>query len=218
MAKPRQLVIFGASNIVSDIIDVGLALGCEIAAIVTHLPEPDDARSIPLATRLETLARSGVTPRVVALDDFVPQDGQLHVLGPTTPARAQLVQEARARFGIAFSTLVHPQACVSPLASLGAGCFVGANSVVAAGARLADYVFVNRGATIGHDTEVGSYARVQPGSNVGGLVRIGTGATIGIGATVIERLHIGDGAFVAAGAVVLQDVDAHTLVDRKSVV
>ena len=212
MADQPRLVIFGTSNILSDIIDCALAASWEVEQIVTHLPEPADPRSIALADRLAGLARHGVRPQVLALDEFAPRPGQVYLLGPTTPAREALAREVEQRFGLAFATLVHPTAYVSPLAVLGAGTFVGANSVVAPGASLGPHVFVNRAATIGHDTAVGAYSRIQPGSNVGGLTRIGRGVTVGIGATVIERLEVGDGAFIGAGAVVLEDVPPRVLV------
>lgn len=205
------LVIFGASNIVSDIFDCALALGLPIAQVVTHLAEPEDARSIPLAQRVAALGAHGMHPSIIPLEQFVPQAGQQYLLGPTTPTRAALAQLLEQRFGIQFCTLVHPSAFVSRLASLGPGVFVGANSAIGPGARLAEHVFVNRGVTIGHDTAIEAYTRVQPGANVGGLGQIGRGVTIGIGATVIERLHIGDGAFIGAGAVVTADVAPQVL-------
>lgn len=205
------LVIFGGSNIVSDLFDCALAQGMQIDQVVTHLPEPDDARSLPLTRRLEELAALGMRPGVVALDDFVPQPGQQYLLGPTTPARAELARLVQQRHSLEFCTLVHPTSYVSPLSRLSQGVFVGANSVIGPGARLAPHVFINRGVTIGHDTSIGAYSRVQPGANVGGLTRIGEGVTVGIGATVIERLVIGDGAFIGAGAVVTGDVDPRVL-------
>src|ERR1700686_1306489 len=51
-------------------------------------------------------------------------------LGPTTPARAALAAELQKRFDLHFHTLVHGTAYVSPLAKLGDGVFVGANSVI----------------------------------------------------------------------------------------
>ncbi len=208
----RGLVIFGDSNIMSDLFDCALANKLPIAHIVPHLTEQSAARSLCLAQRLAALAAHCARPSVVALDDFVPEPGQQYLLAPTTPTRAVLAEEVERRFGLGFTILVHPTAYVSPLATLGNGVFVGANSVIGPGARLADHVFVNRGVTIGHDTHIGPFSRIQPGSNIGGLSRIGEGVTVGIGATLLERLVVGDGAFIGAGAVVIRDVAEHVLV------
>ena len=208
----EQLVIFGSSNILSDLVDCALACGLAVKAIVTHLPESAGERDLPLAQRVAGWRAAGVEAQVLALDDFRPAAGDIYLLGPTTPERAALAELLRARHGLAFTTLVHPTAYVSPLATLGAGSFVGANSVIGPGVRLGEHVFVNRGVTVGHDTVLGDYSRIQPGSNVGGLTRLGRGVTVAIGATVIERVVVGDGAFIGAGAVVTADVDPQVLV------
>ena len=208
----RRLVVFGASNIVSDLFDCALANGLVPAKVVLHLPESSGERDIPLATRVAALRELCAPPEVEQLDAFRPVAGELYILGPTTPTRAGLAAELDRRFGLRYHTLVHPTAYVSPLAQLGQGVFVGANSVIGPGARLADHVFVNRGVTIGHDTHIGPFSRIQPGANLGGLSRIGRGVTIAIGATLLERLTVGDGAFVGAGAVATEDVPDSVLV------
>lgn len=206
--KGRPLVIFGASNMVSDLFDCALASGLLPAKVVLHLAEPDGERNIPLATRIAALQGLCDPPRVEMLEEFKPAAGELYILGPTTPARAALVEEIARRFELRFHSLVHPAAHVSPLARLGQGVFVGANSVVGPGAVIGDHVFVNRGVTIGHDTRIGAFSRIQPGANLGGLSRIGSGVTIAIGATLLERLVIGDGALVGPGVVATKDVPA----------
>jgi sugar O-acyltransferase (sialic acid O-acetyltransferase NeuD family) len=206
------LVIFGASNILSDLLDAALAQQWPVSAIVLDTPEPAGPRDRPVADRLDDYARHAPRPLLLQMGAFTPMQGDRYLLGPTTPARAQLADRLVQRWGLRFCTLVHPRACVSPMASLGPGTFVGANSVVAAGAQLEMHVFVNRGATIGHDTRIGAYSRIQPGAHLGGLSVLGRGVTVGLGACVLERLHIGDGAFVGAGAVVLRDVEAGTQV------
>jgi sugar O-acyltransferase (sialic acid O-acetyltransferase NeuD family) len=208
----RRLVIFGASNIVSDLFDCALANGLVPVKVVLHLPESTGERDIPLAARIAALKGLCEAPQVQLLDDFRPDAGELYLLGPTTPTRANLAAELERRFGLGYHTLVHPTAYVSPLAQLGQGVFVGANTVIGSGARLGEHVFVNRGVTIGHDTHIGSFSRIQPGANLGGLSRIGRGVTVAIGATLLERLVIGDGAFVGAGAVATEDVPEGVLV------
>lgn len=212
-----QLVIFGSSNILSDLFDCALANGFTIKKVVLHLAEQCGERDVPLAERVAALHRLGQTTTIEPLEQFVPQAGESYLLGPTTPSRAQLVAELATRFQAAhcelsFATLVHPTAYVSPLAQLAQGVFVGANSVIGPGVQLAEHVFVNRGVTIGHDTRIGAFSRIQPGSNLGGLSRIGRAVTVAIGATVIERLVIGDHAFIGAGAVVTGDVAPQVLV------
>ena len=208
----HRLVIIGASNIVSDLFDCALANKIAPSKIVLHLTEDTGARSIPLSVRIGQLAALCAPPVIVPLSAFVPQSGELYILGPTTPARLRLAAEWKQRFDLPFHTLVHPTAYVSPLATLGAGTFVGARSAIAPGAQLDEHVFVNRGATIGHDTRVGAFSRIQPGSNVGGLSQIGRGVTIGIGATLVERLVIGDNAVIGAGSTVLHDVPENVVV------
>ncbi|HEY8023054.1 MAG TPA: hypothetical protein VIF60_00710 [Burkholderiaceae bacterium] len=209
---PQKLVIFGTSNILSDLFDCALALNIDIAKVVIHLPEQTGDRDIPLQDRITALHPFGQHPIIEQLDDFKPGADEIYILGPTTPTRSALALLLRERFGLRFATLVHPSAYVSPLASLGEGVFVGANSVVGPGVKLAQHVFINRGVTIGHDTQIESFSRVLPGCNLGGLSRIGHGVTIAIGATVTERLVIGDGAFIGAAAVVNADVAADTTV------
>jgi sugar O-acyltransferase (sialic acid O-acetyltransferase NeuD family) len=211
-AACRRLVIFGASNIVSDLFDCALANGLVPAKVVLHLPESDGPRDIPLASRVAALKGLCDPPQVEMLDAFQPGADELYLLGPTTPTRANLAAELERRFALRYHTLVHPTAYVSPLARLGQGVFVGARSVIGPGASLGDHVFVNRGVTIGHDTQIGPFSRIQPGANLGGLSRIGRGVTVAIGATLLERLVIGDGAFVGAGAVVTADVPDDVLV------
>ncbi|HVU23392.1 MAG TPA: hypothetical protein VHE13_04645 [Opitutus sp.] len=206
------LVIFGASNILSDLFDCALALGLRPAKVVLHLPEEPGERNVPLAERVKQLAPVCPIPEIVTLESFIPAPGERYILGPTTPTRAVLAGLVRERFGVRFHTLVHPTAYVSPLARLGDGVFVGANSTIAPGAVLHDHVFVNRGVTVGHDTGVGSFSRIQPGCNLGGLSRLGEGVTVGLGATLLERLVVGDGAVIGAGAVVLEDVPPRVLV------
>lgn len=208
----KNLVIFGTSNILSDIFDCALANNLLVSKIVIHLPEEVGDRDRSLADRVNDLSAIGEVPAIIQLDDFSPCDNEVYLLGPTTPTRAVLAAELQHRFGIRFAQLVHPTAYVSPLARMGEGVFVGANSVIGPGVQLADHVFVNRGVTIGHDTSIGSFSRIQPGSNLGGLSRIGRGVTVGIGATLIERLVVGDDAFIGAGAVVTTDVSTSVLV------
>lgn len=205
------MILFGTGNMLSDIYDCCLATHVRVSAIFLNVEEEVRPRTKPLHARLAEL---GEHPFVGPIEAFVPVAGEQYFLVPTTPKKRWLVDDLRSRFGIAFAQLVHPSAYVSPYARLGDGVFIGAGSVIAAGAVLADHVFVNRGVTVGHDTTIGEYARLQPGCNVAGHVQIGRAALIGIGAQIQQELLVGDYAVVAAGAAVTEDVPERALVAR----
>ena len=207
---PASLVIFGLSNILSDLFDCAIEGHLALGKVVIDQPEAPGARDRTIAQRLDALQGIVARPVIESLDDFTPAPGERYILGPTTPARAGLAARLRDRFGLSFTTLVHPSAQVSRLARLGEGVFIGAGSVVGPGVTLGDHVFVNRGVTIGHDTRIGSFSRVQPGCHLGGLSRIGERVTLGIGSILVERLDIGDDVFVCAGSLVTADVPAGT--------
>lgn len=209
--KPA-LIIFGTSNIMSDLFDCALANQIPVGAVVLDLPEQTGERDLTLASRIAAMNAHGQKISILTMGDFNPQENEIYLLGPTTPSRARLADVLKQNFAMQFTRLIHPTAYVSPLAEIGEGVFVGANSVIGPGAKLGEHVFINRGVTIGHDTQIGAFTRVQPGSNLGGLSRIGSGVTVGIGATLIERLTVGDNAFIGAGAVVTADVEAEVLV------
>jgi len=206
------LVIFGLSNILSDIFDAALSSGLYPSKIIMHDPESVGDRDLSLSQRLQQLAVMGITPEVIAMNDFVPTLGEKYLLGPTTPARSRLADEIARRWSLSFHTLVHARAYVSPLASLEEGVFIGANSVIAPGVKLDKHVFINRGVTVGHDNYIGPFSRIQPGANLGGLSVYEAGVTVGLGATVLERLRIGRNAVIAGGAVVLKDVPDNVMV------
>lgn len=133
----QKLVIFGASNILSDLWDAAMAHGLTIAKTVLDAPAPDGERDISLQDRLAKLARYGQHRVSLTLDDFLPEPGELYLLGPTTPTRVSLARRLTQKFDLHFHTLIHPSAYVSTMADLSEGVFIGANSVIGPGAMLA---------------------------------------------------------------------------------
>lgn len=208
----KSLVIFGISNIISDLVDAALSNGIHTKIFVLHDPENVGSRDMPLKQRTKQLSRHMPMPAVIDFRDFQPGPDEIYLLGPTTPTRRRLACEIEERWNLSFHTLVHKAAYVSPMAQLSPGVFVGANSIIAPGAVLSSHVFINRGVTVGHDTRLGAFSRVQAGANLGGLSEYGEGVTVGLGATVVERLRIGSQSVLAAGAVVLNDVPESTMV------
>jgi sugar O-acyltransferase (sialic acid O-acetyltransferase NeuD family) len=205
----KNLVIFGVSNMISDLMDAAQLNGLRIKNIVMNQPEVLRERTRSIHDRIK---RIHPVPDIIDLEAFMPGKNEVYATGTTSPARSAMTEELKRVFDIEFLTLIHPAACVSAMATLGEGVFVGANSVIGADTSVGSHAFINRGVTIGHDSVIGEYARLNPGCNIGGHVQIGRAAMIGMGANVIQEIVIGDEAVIAAGAVVIGDVSERTLV------
>lgn len=103
-------------------------------------------------------------------------------------------------------SVTHPRASVSTHAQIGAGCFIAAQAVVAAGARLGVSVIVNHGAVVDHDCEVGSFTHIAPRCALGGAARVGSRVMLGTGTCVLPGVRICDDVVTGAGAVVHRDI------------
>jgi sugar O-acyltransferase (sialic acid O-acetyltransferase NeuD family) len=116
------------------------------------------------------------------------------------------------RHGLLVESLVHPDASVCTTATLGAGCQVLAQAVVAAQAKLGQACIINHRASVDHECVLGDGVHIAPGATLCGSVAVGDGAMVGAGATVLPRLNLGADSLVGAGAVVTRDVPAGAVV------
>ena len=203
------MILFGVSNMLSDIYECVNLQGKKVMKIVLNVPELKRERTKDFETRLSEFSER---PLIIPLEEFTPQKGEEYFVAPTTSRKSVLVEFLKSKYQLQFSQLIHPTAYVSPFAKIGQGVFIGAKSVISPGCHIKDYVFINHGVTVGHDTILHDYVRLNPGCNIAGHVEIFDNAIIGLGANIIEELLIGKGSVVAAGAVVIRDVKEKTLV------
>lgn len=204
-----RLVIFGVSNQVGAIMDCALELKLTPSLIVMNMPEVVRPRTKSLDERLRLYPDP---PRIIQLEDFVPEEDECYFIGTVAPKRHELVEQIRSRFGITCCTLIHPTAYVSPRASVASGVYLGPHSSIGPGAQIGEQASIHARTHVGHDAIIEPYAVLMTGCGVAGYVHVGYGVSVGMQATIIQELTIGAEAFIAAGAVVIEDVPPRVLV------
>jgi UDP-perosamine 4-acetyltransferase len=130
---------------------------------------------------------------------------------PDMTVRANKFKDLHAR-GFSFSTIIHPNAIVSPHASIDYGTVVLAGAIINPGACIGRNVIINSGAIIEHDCIIADHVHVAPGACLCGGITVGAAAHIGAGSVVRENLSIGEEALVGAGAAVTDSVSPCTVV------
>lgn len=179
--SPGAIVIYGAWYFGRVVEEAAIAAGWDVLGFVDPEPPAD-------VTTLQTVP-PGV-PAIVAIGD--------------NRTRAE-VSAALAEQGRPLATVVHPEAYVSPSASLGAGSYVAEFAVVRTGAVVAGGVVLQAGCVVSHDCRLQAHASFGPNAVAASKVRIGLRTVVGAGAAIAPGLVIGQDSTVAAGAAVFKD-------------
>jgi sugar O-acyltransferase (sialic acid O-acetyltransferase NeuD family) len=123
--------------------------------------------------------------------------------GRTSNARARTQKKLEA-LGWVFAQVRHPNAQISPYASLAEDIQLMAGVIVHAGAVVGRGSIINTAAIVEHDVVIGEWCHVATRATLCGQTRIGNGCLIGAGAVLRQSLTLGDDTVVGAGAVVLR--------------
>lgn len=105
-----------------------------------------------------------------------------------------------------ISSIVDSTAIVSPLATLGEGCFVGKHAIVNAGSVIGSNVIVNTMALVEHGCVVHSHANISTKAVINGDVEVGEGSFLGSGSITIGQVSIGCWTILGAGSVVIGSI------------
>lgn len=197
MTKP--LAVIGGGGHARVVLDVARALGRFNVSVYDEHPDKRGSAfdGFPVVGNFEDFL-AGQRDQIEAVVAIGANDVRLRV-----------ASEAN----VAWATLAHPSATVSPNSVLGHGTVVFAGAVVQPGTRVGDHTIVNTRAGVDHDCVIGDGVHVAPGATLCGGVHVGDGALIGAGATLLPGVRVGNWAVVGAGSVVRADIpDAETWV------
>lgn len=186
-------VILGPGGQGRDVLDALLVSGRRVAGVFDDHVDP---------------ARLDGVPLMGGFHDWKPYlDGPAEfIVGIGNPLLRRDISQAILEAGGVLTSAVHPNATVSPRATVGRGAFIAAGCVIAPQAVIGDFVIINANCGVDHDCRLGTAAQLSPGVTLPGNVDIGEAAFIGAGAVILPGKKIGAGAVVGAGSVVTKDV------------
>jgi len=182
--------IFGASGHAKVVLDILLTNAIPVASIVDDHPTVSVLFTIP----------------VIHSHDFTLKDTDKFIIAiGENLIRKTIV----AKNNFQFYKAIHPDATVSPFATIAEGTVVMPQVVINAAATIGKHCIINSRSVVEHDCVLEDYVHISPNASLAGNVTVGEGSQIGIGASVIQGVKIGKWVTIGAGAVVTQDIPDH---------
>lgn len=89
-----------------------------------------------------------------------------------------------------FFTALHPLSYVSDVATVGAGCVVGAGAVAHPGATLGSHCYMGPQSVVDRDAEVGAGSWLSAGAVVGAGARVGARVVLGSNSSIGRKANV----------------------------
>lgn len=186
---PKNIIIIGAGGHAKVIADIVLKSGNNLIGFL------DDNKAGDTVVGFEVLGR------IDKIEEF--EDKAEFVIGIGDSYIRKRIAE---KYGVKWSILVHPSACVASEVFLGEGTVVMANAVINACTTIRKHCIINSGVIIEHDNTIENYTHISPNATLCGQVFIGECTHVGAGATIINGLCVCRDCIIGAGAVVIRDI------------
>lgn len=107
--------------------------------------------------------------------------------------------------GGTFINIISKTALVSPVASIGTGCIIGAYTTISPNVKVGNHVMIQAFDDFGHDSEVGDYASIESYVFLGGYAKVGELSTMHTKSSIIPHKSIGKECVVGFGSVVMRN-------------
>lgn len=104
-----------------------------------------------------------------------------------------------------FINIIHKTALVSPVASLGEGCVIGAYTTVSPNVVIGNHVMIQSFDDLGHDSQVDDYASIESYVFLGGYAKVGELSTMHTKSSIIPHKSVGKECVVGFGSVVMRN-------------
>jgi sugar O-acyltransferase (sialic acid O-acetyltransferase NeuD family) len=103
--------------------------------------------------------------------------------------------------------IIHPRACISPLAKIGRNVLIMAGVVITSNAVIGNHVCILPNTVIHHDVIINDYSLIGSNITIAGNVNIGTNCYIGGGTSIMNSIRIGDRTMISMGSNVIRNID-----------
>jgi len=102
--------------------------------------------------------------------------------------------------------IIHPDAIVSPTATIGKGVLIECGCLITPSPTIGNNVVVNTGSQVNHDNIVEDHVYIASGVILSGGVTIGENSLLDDGVIITLGTKVGKNSLIGAGAVVTKDI------------
>lgn len=111
-----------------------------------------------------------------------------------------------------FASVVHPNASVSKLASIGFNTLIMSGVVITSNAMIGNHVCVLPNSVVHHDSSVGDYSLIGSSVVIAGGTSVGQNCYIGSRSSIINGISIGEFTLVGMGSNVVSSVESNSVI------
>jgi sugar O-acyltransferase (sialic acid O-acetyltransferase NeuD family) len=111
-----------------------------------------------------------------------------------------------------FATVIHPNASVSKLATIGRNTLIMAGVVITSNAKIGDNVCILPNSVIHHDSIVDNYSLVGSGVVIAGGTVVQQNCYIGSRSSLINGITVGEFTLVGMGSNVVASIESHSVI------
>ena len=111
-----------------------------------------------------------------------------------------------------FATVVHPNASVSKLATIGRNTLIMAGVVITSNAKIGDHVCILPNSVVHHDSIVENYSLVGSGVVIAGGTVVHQNCYIGSRSSLINGITVGEFTLVGMGSNVVSSIESHSVI------
>jgi acetyltransferase EpsM len=197
--RGTRIVIFGAGNLASNIIDILRQKYFEILGFISTEKPGTIANTLPVLGDIEYYKNNQAL-----------QKEYFHIAIGENSVRYNILEMIKNNEDKLLS-IISNQCLISDNCDICNGTYISHGAILQHDVSVGKCCIIDTGVILEHHVQIGEYVNISPSATLCGGVKVGNGAIIGAGATVIEKIVIGENSLIGAGSVVIQDIEPNVI-------